>query len=136
MRYLITGGCGFLGTNLAAEVLRRGHELTVLDNLSRTGAQDNRLYLESLGDFEFCSTDIRDGDAVRRLVRTIQPEVVFHLAGQVAMTTSLADPRADFEINALGTLNVLEAVRQYAQDARGGVLLDEQGLRRFGMGGV
>ncbi len=117
MKYLVTGGCGFLGSNLAGEVLKRNEELTVLDSLQRVGSAENLIYLQSLGEFDFHETDIRDAEAVSNLVRNLQPDVVFHLAGQVAMTTSLANPRADFEINALGTLNVLEAVRQYSPNS-------------------
>lgn len=117
MKILITGGCGFLGSNLAAHALKRGDTLTVLDNLSRLGAAENRAWLERQGPFHFVPVDVRDAAAVNRAIAEFRPEAVFHLAGQVAMTTSIADPRADFEINALGTLNVLEAVRQHARDA-------------------
>lgn len=110
-RILITGGCGFLGSNLAAHALKKRYSLYVLDNLSRTGSEKNLSYLASLGKFEFNRADIRDGEAVAKAIRTFRPDIIFHLAGQVAMTTSLADPFADFEINATGTLKVLEAVR-------------------------
>lgn len=116
MKLLITGGCGFLGSNLAAEALRRGDDVTVLDNLSRLGADQNRQWLASQGAFAFVRADVRDAKAVDETIRTLRPDAIFHLAGQVAMTTSLADPRADFEINAMGTLNVLEAVRAHAPD--------------------
>lgn len=114
MKLLVTGGCGFLGSNLVAEALRRGDQVTVLDNLSRMGAEQNRAWLAGQGAFEFVRGDVRDQPAVDALVEQTRPDAIFHLAGQVAMTTSLADPRADFEINALGTLNVLEAVRAHA----------------------
>lgn len=114
MKYLVTGGCGFLGSNLAAEVLNRGEELIVLDNLNRLGSRENLIYLRSLGDFDYYQSDIRDAGAVESLIRSKTPDVIFHLAGQVAMTTSIANPRADFEINALGTLNVLESVRRHS----------------------
>lgn len=113
MKYLVTGGCGFLGSNLAAEVLKRGEDLTVVDNLSRVGSQENLVYLKSLGEFEYYHADVRDADTIASIIRSKAPDVIFHLAGQVAMTTSIANPRADFEINALGTLNVLEGVRQH-----------------------
>lgn len=114
MKYLVTGGCGFLGSNLAVEVLKRQDELIVLDNLQRVGATDNFIYLQKHGEFAFHQADIRDADAISQVVQKAQPDVIFHLAGQVAMTTSLSNPRGDFEINALGTLNVLEAVRKYS----------------------
>jgi CDP-paratose 2-epimerase len=114
MKYLVTGGCGFLGSNLAAEVLRRGEELTVVDHLGRLGSSENLIYLKSLGEFDFYQTDVRDAGAIESLIRAKTPDVIFHLAGQVAMTTSIASPRTDFEINALGTLNVLEGVRLHS----------------------
>ena len=117
MRLLITGGCGFLGSNLAARAIARGDEVHVLDNLSRTGARDNLAWLEGQGKLAFLHDDVRRPEAVERAVRGCGPEAVFHLAGQVAMTTSIQDPRTDFEINALGSLNVLEAVRRHAPQA-------------------
>lgn len=116
-KYLITGGCGFLGSNLASEVLRRGDELVIFDNLSRLGSRDNLEWLKRQGDFSFVEGDIRNPDIVEQLIVTHKPDAVFHLAGQVAMTTSIADPRKDFEINALGTLNILEAVRVHVPHA-------------------
>ncbi len=113
MKLLITGGYGFLGSNLADEALRRGLDVTVLDDLSRTGSALNRDWLSARGTHEFVRADVRDTGAVDALVRRLRPDAILHLAGQVAMTTSLADPRADFEINALGTINVLEAVRAH-----------------------
>lgn len=111
MRLLITGGCGFLGSNLSSHALMRGDELIVFDNLSRLGSQDNLLWLKEQGDFRFIHGDIRNQDDIMRLLHETKPAAIFHLAGQVAMTTSIANPRLDFDINALGTLNLLEAVR-------------------------
>lgn len=117
MRYLITGGCGFLGSNLAHEVLQRGEELLVFDNLSRVGCAENLSWLRQNGSFSFVHGDVRHSHDVARTFADYHPDVVFHLAGQVAMTTSLARPRVDFEINALGSFNVLEAVRRHAPEA-------------------
>jgi len=117
MKLLITGGCGFLGSNLAAHALTRGIELCVFDNLYRNGSQTNLQWLRNQGSFEFVHGDIRNTNDVERVIARIKPDVIFHLAGQVAMTTSIADPRMDFEVNALGTLNVLESVRGHAPDA-------------------
>lgn len=114
MKFLIFGGCGFLGSNLASEVLRLGHELAIYDNLSRVGSENNKLWLESLGKFQMFQNNVQDSDKVASVVRDFKPDVIFHTAGQVAMTTSLENPRADFETNALGTLNVLEAVRLHS----------------------
>jgi CDP-paratose 2-epimerase len=117
VKYLITGGCGFLGSNLAVEALARKSGLAVFDNLSRKGAAENLAWLQSRGRFDFVKGDIRDRAAVDKLVADARPDVIFHLAGQVAMTTSLADPRLDFEVNAGGSFSLLEAARKYAPDA-------------------
>ena len=112
-RYLITGGAGFIGTNLAAHYLDRRKRVTVLDNLSRPGSSDNLHWLQmrygSL--LEVVHADVRDlsPDLEAAVERT---DVVFHLAAQVAVTTSVVNPVDDFEVNARGTLNVLEAVRR------------------------
>jgi CDP-paratose 2-epimerase len=111
MKYAITGGCGFLGSNIAAELLRQGGQLAILDNLSRHGSAENLDWLNAQGRFEFVRGDVRRADVASDFVSGFQPDVIFHLAGQVAMTASIQDPRLDFEINLLGSLNVLEAVR-------------------------
>jgi CDP-paratose 2-epimerase len=108
---LITGGCGFVGTNLAHRLLSQGERVCVFDNLSRPGVERNLDWLREMhGDQLVVKiADVRDGGAVRDAVR--RATKVFHLAAQVAVTTSLSDPIADFDINARGTLNVLEAIR-------------------------
>jgi CDP-paratose 2-epimerase len=117
MKILITGGCGFLGTNLAESILLNNlAELFILDNLARKGSRTNLDWLSAKGTFKFLEQDIRDSNGVEKLVHEIQPDIVFHLAGQVAMTTSIADPKADFETNALGTLNILEAIRKHSPE--------------------
>lgn len=117
MKLLITGGCGFLGSNLAADALTRKDELVVFDNLCRNGSRENLSWLQSQGNFTFEHGDIRNQNDVTRIFQSFRPDAIFHLAGQVAMTTSIANPRMDFEVNAMGTHNLLEAVRQYAPDA-------------------
>jgi CDP-paratose 2-epimerase len=111
MKVLITGGCGFIGTNLALERLARGDQVRVYDNCSRAGTERNRAHLESLGE---ASLDLVDGD-VRDADETIKAaadaDVIFHLAAQVAVTASVADPAEDLDVNVRGTFNVLEAVR-------------------------
>ncbi|MCS6773582.1 MAG: GDP-mannose 4,6-dehydratase [Thermoflexales bacterium] len=118
MRWLITGGCGFLGSNLADAVLARGDEAVILDNLSRMGSEQNLRWLRMRHGTEWrmVEGDVREADLVARLVQECKPDVIAHLAGQVAMTTSLSNPRLDFEVNALGTLNVLEAVRCFSPE--------------------
>ncbi len=118
MKWLITGGCGFVGSNLADELLRQGREVALLDNFSRRGSHENLLWLRARHgtDWRLFAADIRDASAVTHAVREFLPDCIAHLAGQVAMTTSLANPRLDFEINAGGTLNVLEAVRLHSPE--------------------
>ena len=114
MKILITGGCGFLGSNLAAEVLRRGEELFVFDNLFRAGSEENLKWLKQQGNFTFFHSDIRLYNDVENVICKVKPDVIFHLAGQVAMTTSIENPRLDFEINVIGGNNLLEAVRKHS----------------------
>jgi len=114
MGYLITGGCGFVGSNLAAELLSQGQAVTVFDDLSRNGAEANLQWLREQGPVEFIHGDARNAYDMEGVVGRKPWEGIFHLAGQVAMTTSLQSPRRDFEVNALGSLNLLEAVRAYA----------------------
>lgn len=114
MKYLITGGGGFLGSNLAHEILTKGDELVVFDNISRVGTQRNLDWLRETGSFTFVYGDIRNTNDVDLLIQTHKPDVLFHLAGQVTMTGSIIDPRKDFETNALGTFNVLESVRKHS----------------------
>ncbi len=117
MKLLVTGGCGFLGSNLASDALARGDKLMVFDNLYRSGSRENLSWLQAQGGFAFEHGDIRNQNDITQVVQNFKPDAVFHLAGQVAMTTSIANPRMDFEINALGTHNLLEAVRQHAPGA-------------------
>jgi len=106
-----------LGSNLAEEVLQRGDSLCVFDNLSRLGSRQNLEWLQHTGLFDFRHGDIRSQNDVDGVVADFRPDVIFHLAGQVAMTTSIASPRLDFEVNALGTLNLMESVRVHAPQA-------------------
>jgi CDP-paratose 2-epimerase len=112
---LITGGCGFVGTNLAHRFLSEGRRVCVFDDLSRPGVERNLHWLrETHGDELVVKiADVRDAAAVRDAVR--RASHVFHLAAQVAVTTSLGDPIHDFDVNARGTVNVLEAVRHSAR---------------------
>lgn len=108
---LITGGAGFIGTNLAHRLLSGGNPVIVFDNLSRAGVERNLRWLRTQHKegLTVVLGDVRDARAVAGAVR--QAGQVFHFAAQVAVTTSLDDPLTDFEVNARGTLNVLEAVR-------------------------
>lgn len=112
MKYLITGGCGFLGSNIAARLIKTGHEVYIIDDLSREGSSKNLSWLSALGYMHFKKLDISIvSNELSLVLSEFKPEAILHLAGQVAMTTSLRNPRRDFEINALGTLNLLEAMR-------------------------
>ncbi|WBY02632.1 SDR family NAD(P)-dependent oxidoreductase [Ramlibacter tataouinensis] len=108
---LITGGAGFIGSNLAHRLLAMGRKVRILDNLSRPGVEQNLAWLrEQHGQaLQVVTGDVRDEQAVQQAVAGVAQ--VFHFAAQVAVTTSLADPRTDFAINAQGTLNLLEAIR-------------------------
>jgi CDP-paratose 2-epimerase len=117
MSYLVTGGCGFLGSNIVAALLGESREVVVFDNLSRPGCSLNLAWLRTLGEFEFVHGDSRVSHDVINAVKGRTFHAIFHLAGQVAMTTSLQSPRKDFETNVVGTLNLLEAVREFSPDA-------------------
>lgn len=110
---LITGGAGFIGSNYAYRLLFRGEKVIILDNLSRHGTPNNLKWLwDSFGSdsFEFIQEDIRNPAALESAVRSV--DVIVHLAAQVAVTSSVTDPREDFEVNAFGTFNALEAARK------------------------
>lgn len=118
MKIIITGGAGFIGCNAAARALERGDDVVVVDNLSRVGSASNLQWLQSLRAFDFRRIDLVDAEAVHAVFREhADASRVLHLAGQVAVTTSVTNPRADFEANALGTFNVLEAVRRSTPEA-------------------
>ncbi len=109
---LITGGAGFIGSNYAARCLARGEKILIFDNLSRAGAKRNLDWLEKnhgKGSFQLVVGDVRDAEAIKKAAQNATR--ILHLAAQVAVTTSVTEPRNDFEINAQGTFNTLEAAR-------------------------
>ena len=115
--YLITGGAGFIGSNYVSRLLDRGEKVTIFDNFSRYGAESNMVWLkEKYGEnsFKVIKGDVRDSEAVKKALS--DADVIVHLAAQVAVTTSVDDPRTDFDINAQGTFNVLEAARLSGKD--------------------
>ena len=114
MKLLVIGGCGFLGSNLASHGIQIGHKVTIFDNLSRLGASQNLDWLKTLGDFTFIHGDTRNKNDVENLINKGQFDAVFHLAGQVAMTTSIENPYKDFEIDTMGALNLLDSIRKYS----------------------
>ncbi len=109
--FLITGGAGFVGTNLADRLLSEGKSVMIFDNLSRAGVENNLSWLQEKyqDNLQVMIADIRDKEAVKSAVSNAA--FVFHFAAQVAVTSSLTDPFHDFEVNAFGTLNLLEAIR-------------------------
>lgn len=117
MRFLITGGAGFIGCNAARRLSGMGHEVVVFDNFSRAAAPFNRRWLERMETrVRFLTGDVRRPEDLRGALA--EPfDAVLHLAGQVAVTTSILDPAADWEANAAGTFNLLEALRaRYGKD--------------------
>ncbi|HBP51524.1 MAG: NAD-dependent epimerase/dehydratase [Candidatus Shapirobacteria bacterium GW2011_GWE1_38_10] len=113
MKHLVIGGAGFIGSNLANTLLKSGDSVTILDNLSREGSKKNLDWLQTqYPNLEFIKADIvTDQEILNNAVKSA--DRIYHLAAQVAVTSSVLNPRHDFEINALGTLNVLEALRLY-----------------------
>ena len=110
--YLVSGGAGFIGSNYVHRLIQRGEKVTVYDNLSRAGAPRNVAWLEETfgkNAFRLIVGDIRSADDIAEAAK--DADVIVHLAGQVAVTTSVTKPRDDFEANALGTFNALEAAR-------------------------
>jgi len=108
---LVIGGGGFIGSNMVNYLLETGCSVTVLDNLSRKGSEKNVEWLRGKfkDRFNFIHGDVKDFEIVREAVK--DQRVIYHFAAQVAVTTSVIDPRSDFEDNALGTFNVLDAIR-------------------------
>jgi len=110
MKILITGGCGFIGSNLAHYFSDAGNDITILDNLSRQGTEKNLAWLMSQSKkINYIKGDVRNFSNVSSVCK--DQDVIIHTAAQVAVTSSVKNPREDFDINALGTFNVLEAAR-------------------------
>lgn len=111
MKALITGGAGFIGSNLAHRLIREGNQVIVYDDLSRLGTDKNVAWLraEHGDEWVLIQADIRDFETLRTAAK--DADVIYHLASQVTVTTSVKDPRHDFEVNAWGTFNVLESAR-------------------------
>ena len=110
--YFITGGAGFIGSNYVSRLLERGEKVSIYDNLSRAGSTRNLAWLQGkYGEkaFQLIAGDVRDAELLTVSIHSA--DVIVHLAAQVAVTTSVTNPREDFEINAQGTFNVLEAAR-------------------------
>jgi CDP-paratose 2-epimerase len=115
---LVTGGAGFVGSNLVDRLAREGRRVRILDNLSRPGVERNAEWLRRRhdGNVQLVRADIRDGAAVAEALRDVG--TVFHFAAQVAVTTSLDDPAEDFQVNLEGTFRLLEAIRRRRRPPR------------------
>ena len=115
MRWLVTGGVGFIGTNLVDHLMQQGHDVVVLDDMSRGGVEANAAFLADRHGVEPALIDVADGAALERFLAGQDPfDAIAHLAGQVSLMASIEDPMRDFQVNALGTLNVLEHVRLHS----------------------
>ena len=115
MKYFVTGGCGFIGTNLALSFDKKNYKnILVLDNLSKPTANKNLSILKQ-NNISFSKIDIaKSQKKIENLIKKFKPKVIFHLAGQVAMSTSLKDPYLDFQGNVQSTINLLEAIRKFS----------------------
>lgn len=114
MNIFITGGAGFIGTNLSERLIKAGFKVTIYDNLSRLGSGCNISWLQAKhgsSSFNFIESDVRDFASLNRSLIRSSPDYVIHLAGQTAVTNSISDPRRNFEDNVLGTFNVYESCR-------------------------
>jgi len=108
---LVTGGCGFIGSHVAEEFARLGKEVIVFDNMSRSGSEINKKYLEQYDEITFVVGDVRNFNDCFSVMKYM-PDVIVHCAGQTAVTTSMDEPYEDFRTNTLGTMNILESARQ------------------------
>lgn len=116
-KILITGGVGFIGTNAAINFIKKGWNVSIVDNLSKIGTDNNLRHLKQNYLFKFHKIDIRNTNKIDQLFKRNSYDMVLHLAGQVAVTKSIKVPKDDFEINALGTINILEALRKHNNKA-------------------
>ena len=116
MKYFITGGCGFIGTNLALSLGKKNYKkILILDNLSKITANKNLSILKK-ENISFIKIDIgKSKQKIEKLIKQYKPKVIFHLAGQVAMSTSLKKPDFDFQGNVLSTINLLESIRKFSK---------------------
>lgn len=116
MKALVTGGAGFIGTNVVKYFAQKYDKIIIFDNLSRKNTEKNLTFIQNnFKNVTFIKGDVRNWEEVKKVYEDNKFDVVFHLAAQVAVTTSVEDPRTDFEINALGAFNVLEGARVTGQ---------------------
>jgi CDP-paratose 2-epimerase len=115
---LITGGAGFIGVNTALTFFQQDWKVSILDNLSREGTRSNLEWIQEVcnSKIDFHQIDVRDFERLSQLVMQTKPDMLLHLAAQVAVTTSYLNPREDFEINALGSFNIMESIRLFSPE--------------------
>ena len=128
MRTLVTGGAGFIGSNVVDALIERGDEVTVVDNLT-TGKRENLEQALAAG-AKLVEADMRDGQAMKDVAAQAQPEVVFHLGAQIDVRRSVADPAFDATVNVIGTINMLAAAheagaRRFVNSSTGGAIYGE-----------
>lgn len=117
MKWVVTGGCGFIGTNLVSHLVDRGDEVAIVDDLSRKGSELNATFLRETYGLKPTLVDIAQGQSLTNVLDDHgQIDAIAHLAGQVSFLASLDNPRRDFDVNAIGTLNILEWVRQHSPE--------------------
>ena len=117
-KILITGGAGFVGSNTAIYFAKKGWSIYLVDNLSRKGTKNNLNNLKRNIKFKFYKVDVSNFSLISNLIKKIKPNLLIHCAGQVAVTTSVLDPRKDLNSNVLGTFNVLESIRLYSMKTK------------------
>lgn len=117
MKWFITGGAGFIGINVVQHTLDNGDKVVVFDNFSRVGMEQNISHVKDHSKCMVIGGDIRREEEIEAATKDAKPDIVLHLAAQVAVTTSIENPREDFNTNALGTFNVLETVRKHVPKA-------------------
>ena len=121
MKLLVTGGCGFLGSNIVSFFLKKEAEIFIIDNLSRKGSRENLEWLKKQAknsQLKFIRCDISDEKSIDNIFKKYAPfSYICHVAGQVAMTTSIENPFLDFSTNLIGTFNILEKTRKYSANS-------------------
>ena len=117
MRWLVTGGAGFIGTNTVLKLAELGEQIEIIDNLSRPGVSENADYIESVTGLSIKKLDISKAQEIKPFLKEQQDfDVILNLAGQVSLLESIRDPIRDFEINTVGPLNFLEHLRNNSRN--------------------
>jgi CDP-paratose 2-epimerase len=118
MNILITGGLGFIGINTTLRYVNKADNIILFDNLNKVGSLDNLKLVRDYPNVKFIKGDLRNYNDVQSVFKDNMFDLIFHLGGQTAVTTSLENPKMDFESNASGTFNILECMREYTPEAK------------------